>query len=68
MWWGVIGYNYKGPFQVREAETEQEGKEASSAFAVINEIAKEEAIRLEAEWKASNKADIIKHSKYCRGD
>lgn len=61
MCWGLIGYNYKGPFHVWEAETEQERIEASIAISQINEIAKEEATRMEAEWRASSEWQELKN-------
>lgn len=54
MFWGMIGYGYKGPCHVWETETDAEKTDAENAIAEINAIVEEECNRWEKQWKASD--------------
>ncbi|KAG0136904.1 hypothetical protein HOY82DRAFT_598768 [Tuber indicum] len=60
MCWGMIGWNYKGPFYVWEEESEQEKKEAEEEMNFINSIIMEEQERATTEWKASEDYATLK--------
>lgn len=49
----MIGYGYKRPCHIWEAETDQERLEAAKSIAEINTLVEEECQRLETEWKSS---------------
>ena len=53
MCWGMIGWQWKGPFYVWSAETDEEREEATREIAKLNLEAAIEEARLNAEWKAS---------------
>lgn len=53
MCWGMIMYNYKGPFLVWQTETEEEKKEATTMIAYLNSVIEKEAEKMNSEWKAS---------------
>jgi hypothetical protein len=60
MCWGMIGYDYKGPFYVWEAETKEEKEEAKKEIARLNKLAKEEEDKKNAEWEASEEWKELK--------
>lgn len=53
MFWGMIGYGYKGPCHIWAAETDQDRLEAAKTIAEINTMVENECQRLEKEWKSS---------------
>ena len=54
MCWGMIGWNFKGPFYVWTPETDEEREEAIREITRLNAASHEEADRLNAEWRASS--------------
>jgi len=60
MCWGMIGWDYKGPFYVWEEESQQEKKEAAEQMDLINEIIVQEQEQATAEWKASEEYAYLK--------
>ncbi|KAG0638678.1 hypothetical protein HOY80DRAFT_1077327 [Tuber brumale] len=60
MCWGMIGWNYKGPFFIWEEESQQEKKEATEEIDLINLIIVQEQEQATAEWKASEDYTILK--------
>jgi hypothetical protein len=53
MCWGMIGWNFKGPFHVWEQETKQGKEAATREIAELNKTLTNEADRLNAEWKTT---------------
>ena len=51
--WGMIGWNYKGPFHIWEKETKEEKAEAAEKIKVLNAGWAAEQKWLNEEWKAS---------------
>jgi hypothetical protein len=55
MYWGMIGWNFKGPFHVSEQETKQEKEAATQDIAELNKAITNEVDHLNAEWKTTEK-------------
>ncbi|KAF8241243.1 hypothetical protein K440DRAFT_574087, partial [Wilcoxina mikolae CBS 423.85] len=53
MCWGMIGWNYKGPFYVWDPETKEEREHAHNEITQLNKERKLEAILKYEEWKNS---------------
>jgi len=53
MCWGMIGWNYKGPFHIWEKETKEDIAVAAEKIKVLNEGWPAEQKRLNDEWKQS---------------
>ncbi|RPA90925.1 hypothetical protein L873DRAFT_1838836 [Choiromyces venosus 120613-1] len=51
MCWGMIKWNYKGPFYIWETETEKDQSEARDQIAILNENASNQEAQLNKEWK-----------------
>ena len=54
MCWGMIGWQWKGPFYIWTTETEEEKEEAIREITRLNSEAGIEEARLNNEWKASD--------------
>ncbi|RPB05912.1 hypothetical protein L873DRAFT_1824677 [Choiromyces venosus 120613-1] len=68
MCWGMIKWNYKGPFYIWETETEKDRSEARDQIAILNENASNQEAQLNKEWKESEEGiDSWRYIKYvCR--
>ncbi|RPB05483.1 hypothetical protein L873DRAFT_1899051 [Choiromyces venosus 120613-1] len=53
MCWGMIKWNYKGPFYIWETETEKDRSEARDQIAILNENASNQEAQLNKEWQES---------------
>lgn len=53
MCWGMIGWGWKGPLYIWEAETKKEREEAVSQIASLNKLVKEKEDQLNMAWRNS---------------
>lgn len=53
MCWGLIGWGWKGPFQLWSSETDKEREKAAREIAKLNSEAAIEEAWLNAEWRAT---------------
>jgi len=66
--WGMIEWNYKGPFHIWEKETKEEKAEAAEKIKVLNAGWAAEQKRLNEEWKAPEEwRELRERASGCKG-
>jgi len=60
MCWGMIGWNWKGPFHIWAKETKEEKAEATRAVGEWNKEAARKEDQLNAEWRGTEEWRVLK--------
>jgi len=60
MCWGIISWNWKGPFHVWPAETKEEKEQARNEIVEWNAKSGEEDEGLNREWRTSQEFRLLK--------